>query len=268
MTPLDNLSDEEIARLARVSSGRATLFDALWLAPWKLMETPEPWQKQALKSIVTHREPTILNCCRQSGKTEVVSLAAYLVACLGGFVVVVSPGERQSTEFHRRLLGHHYRHKLCRELESPNKHELWLNSGGRVLALPNNEATLRGYAKVDLLVVDEASRVGDALFAAASPMLRRSRGRMVILSTPFGQRGFFYKEWTEGCDFVKIGPITADDCRKWLDPADVERDRRLFGDAWVEQEMHCKFLSMNGNAFFDSELFENLTIEGQFGEAW
>ena len=43
-------------------------------------------------------------------------------------------------------------------------------------------------------------------------MLAVSQGRMVCLSTPFGKRGFFHKEWTEGEGWERT-KITASSAR-------------------------------------------------------
>jgi hypothetical protein len=45
-----------------------------------------------------------------------------------------------------------------------------------------------------LVIVDEAARVPDDLYRAVRPMLAVSQGRLIALSTPFGQRGWFYDE--------------------------------------------------------------------------
>ncbi len=106
---------------------------------------------------------------------------------------MLSPGERQSKEFLRKAVG------LYRALDRPvpsdaeNKLELELSNGSRIVALPGNEGTIRGYSGVNLLVVDEASRVPDALYVAVRPMLAVSGGRLVALSTPMGTRGWFYE---------------------------------------------------------------------------
>jgi hypothetical protein len=71
-----------------------------------------------------------------------------------------------------------------------------LANGSRIEALPGTEKTIRGFSGVNLLLVDEASRVDDALYFAVRPMLAISGGRLLLLTTPFGRRGIFYEEWT------------------------------------------------------------------------
>src|SRR5205814_2588268 len=73
--------------------------------------------------------------------------------------------------------------------------ELELANRSRLVALPGREGTIRSYSGVRLLILDEASRVPDDLYRSVRPMLAVSHGRLIALSTPFGQRGWFYQEW-------------------------------------------------------------------------
>jgi hypothetical protein len=57
---------------------------------------------------------------------------------------------------------------------------------------------------VALLVIDKASRVPDDLYRSVRPMPAVSRGRLIALSTPYGQQGWFWKEWTDGLGWGKI----------------------------------------------------------------
>jgi hypothetical protein len=47
-------------------------------------------------------------------------------------------------------------------------------------------------------------------------MLVVSGGRIVMLSTPFGNRGFFYKGWSEGGGDLHKVKITARECPAFL----------------------------------------------------
>jgi hypothetical protein len=74
-------------------------------------------------------------------------------------------------------------------------------SGGRLPGKPASRrittsvyTTIRGYTPI-LIIIDEASRVPDDLYRAVRPMLAVSHGQIVAISTPFGQRGWFFNEW-------------------------------------------------------------------------
>jgi hypothetical protein len=121
------------------------------------------------------------------------------------------------------------------------------DNGSRIIALPGKEATIRGFSGVSLLIVDEASRVTDELYQAIRPMLAVSGGRIVLLSTPFGKRGFFYSEWSEGLNWQRV-KITADQCPR-IDKQWLESERQMIGDWWYRQEYFCEFVETNDSVF-------------------
>jgi hypothetical protein len=186
---------------------------ALALDPVRLAErigmAPDPWQAALLRS--TSRQ-LILNCTRQAGKSTVSAVLAVHEALYRppALVLLLSPSLRQSTELFRKAL------EVYRALERPVPPEaetalrLELENGSRILSAPGKEGTIRGFSGVALLVIDEASRVPDELYQAVRPMLAVSDGRIVLLSTPFGKRGFFHHEWSEGgADWERVS-VTAE----------------------------------------------------------
>src|SRR5205823_10174033 len=112
-----------------------------------------------------------------------------------GLVLLLSPSLRQSGEIFRKVV--HAWHALGRPLAAGrvNQSRLELANGARVVCLPGREETIRSFGGVNLLVLDEAARIHDELYRSVRPMLAVSRGRLVALSTPFGQRGWFHQEW-------------------------------------------------------------------------
>src|SRR5207244_10168632 len=108
---------------------------------------------------------------------------------------------------------------------------LELANGSRILSLPGKEATVRGYSNVALLVVDEAARVPDPLYQAVRPMLAVSGGRIILLSTPFGKRGFFHHEYTEGGPGWERVRVTAHDVPR-IEPVWLAAERDRIGDWW------------------------------------
>jgi hypothetical protein len=61
-------------------------------------------------------------------------------------------------------------------------------------------------------------------------MLAVSGGKLVCMTTPFGKRGFFHQEWTEGQGWEKV-LITADQCPR-ISKAFLAEERRTLGE-WV-----------------------------------
>src|SRR5207249_6673015 len=107
-----------------------------------------------------------------------------------------APALRQSLEVYRKLLGFYHALGAGAPGDARSDLRLELANGSRVVSLPGREDTIRGYSGVRLLVVDEAARVPDELYYAMRPMLAVSAGTVIALSTPFGQRGWFHREWT------------------------------------------------------------------------
>src|SRR5207244_4416310 len=116
---------------------------------------------------------------------------------------------------------------------------LELANGSRIVSLPGDEATVRGFSGVALLVIDEAARVNDALYYSVRPMLAVSQGRLVSLSTPFGKRGWFHDEWFGEGDWERV-KITAEECPR-IPATFLAEERRALGERWYKQEYLCSF---------------------------
>ena len=156
---------------------------------------PDDWQRRLLESTASR---ILMNIARQSGKSTMSALIALHRALYypGSLTLILAPAERQAketfgkvSEFYRTL-GHNV------SADSNRKLGLKLSNASRIEALPGSEKTIRGFSGVELLILDEASRVDDGLYYAVRPMLAVSGGSLMMLSTPYGKRGVFYEEWT------------------------------------------------------------------------
>ena len=117
-----------------------------------------------------------------------------------------------------------------------------------------------GFSGVRLLIVDEASRVDDVLYQAVRPMLAVSGGRIVLLSTPFGKRGFFHHEWTEGgADWERIA-VTAYECPR-IPPDWLDAERARIGAWWFDQEYLCQFKETTEQVFGYDEVMGALSSD-------
>jgi hypothetical protein len=200
---------------------------------------PDPWQRELLLCPAPRR---LLLCSRQSGKTTVAAALALQTALLQpeSLVLILSPTLRQSGEMFRDKVLRLYR-ALGRPVPARGETALTLTlaNGSRVLSLPGEEGTTRGFSGVALLVIDEAARVSDELYAAVRPMLAVSGGRLLALSTPFGKRGWFFEEWSGPGDWGRVR-ITAEQCTR-IDPDFLAEERRALGERWYRQEYECSF---------------------------
>src|SRR5215213_10695097 len=158
---------------------------------------PDPWQEDLLRST---SERVLLNCCRQSGKSTMTAIVALHRALYhpGSLTLRLAPALRQSQELFGKVLG------FYRDLDRPvpaqaeRRLSLELDNESRIVTLPGSEKTIRGFSGTALLIVDEASRVADELYFAVRPMLAVSGGTLMMLSTPYGKRGVFFEEWSQG----------------------------------------------------------------------
>ena len=163
----------------------------------KLGISPDSWQEDFLRS---SSDRVLLNCSRQSGKSTMSAVIALHRALYypGSLVLCLAPALRQSQELFGKVADFYC--DLGRPVapQGERKLSLELENGSRIITLPGSEKTIRGFSGAALLLVDEASRVDDALYFAIRPMLAVSGGALVMLTTPYGKRGVFYEEWTSG----------------------------------------------------------------------
>jgi len=130
---------------------------------------------------------------------------------------------------------------------------LELTNGSRIISLPGKEETVRSYSGVRLLVIDEAARVPDTLYYSVRPMLAVSGGKLVCLSTLFGQRGFFHQEWTKGLGWERTKIIAAE-CPR-ISPEFLAEEQRPLGSFWFRQEYGCEFLASE-DSLLDPEVVD------------
>jgi len=208
---------------------------------------PDPWQGTVLRS--TSRR-LLLNCCRQSGKSTTVATLVCHTALYdpGSLTLILSPGERQSKETFRKMMDVYDALDHPLPPDSETKLELELANGSRIIALPGaNDATIRGYSGVRLLVIDEASRVADSLYNSVRPMLAVSGGRLVVMSTPWGKRGFFWEAWEQGQGWEKI-EITALDCPR-ISAEFLAEEKENLPDLFFKSEYLCQFTDAIDSVF-------------------
>lgn len=194
----------------------------------------------------------LLNVSRQGGKSTVSALFGISMALSRrSLVLIVSPGERQSKLLFKKVLRFYY--DLGRPIlpTVENKLSLELANGSEIHALPGEEGTIRGFSGVDLMLVDEGSRVEDEIMAAVRPMLAVSEGTLIAMSTPWGKRGWWWDAWENGGDDWERIEVPATQIPR-ISPEFLERERRALPAAWFDSEYMCKFVDPD-NAMFTSD---------------
>jgi hypothetical protein len=208
----------------------------------------------------------ILNCSRQWGKSSVTAMKAAMVATASekATVIAMSPSARQSGEFLMKVREVLLLAGLRRlPKDGVNRMSLLLPNGSRIVALPGVEGTMRGFSAVDLLIIDEAAQVREGQYNAAGPMLAVKNGALWLLSTPFGARGFFWKEWQLGGKHWFRMEAKATECPR-LGAEFLEMEKTRLTDDWYRQEYLCEFVGAE-NGPFREELIRRCYVNGVEG---
>jgi len=208
---------------------------------------PDPWQAEVLRS---EDKRMLLNCSRQSGKSTTTAIKGLHVALYRpkSLVLLVSPSQRQSTELFRKVKDAYNAMEERPGLMEDNKLSLTLTNNSRIVSLPGDQGTVRGYSGVTLILEDEAAQVDDDFYHAILPMLIVNDGSLISMSTPFGKRGHFFEEWENGGDNWKRIQIPANLCPRITDEQ-LEAQRRSLGDMFFQQEFMCEFVELEDSSF-------------------
>lgn len=201
---------------------------------------PDPWQASVLRS---ESKRLLLNCCRQSGKSTTTATKALHTALYKpqSLTLIASPSLRQSGELFRKIRSSLDHLKQRPRLLEDNKLSLTLENGSRIVSLPGDQSTVRGYSGVSLILEDEAAQVSDDFYQAILPMLIVNRGTMILMSTPFGKRGHFFEEWQHGGEMWQRIQVDATQCPR-MTLEELEKQKISMGDMFFRQEYMCEFV--------------------------
>jgi hypothetical protein len=228
---------------------------------------PDEHQARFLQS-TAHR--VILNCTRQWGKSTVCAAAAVHKAFTRPetLVLIACPSERQSAEFLRKASAFVRTLGIKPRGDGDNDVSLQLPNGSRIVGLPGTiHRTIRGFSALSLLIIDEAAQVSDELYVALRPMLAVARGDLWLLSTPYGKRGFFHREWTQGGDRWARFSVPATECPRIPAPF-LEEEREVLGEQYFNQEYMCQFYATYDALFEEEQVRRRLSndVEPLFPE--
>jgi len=191
------------------------------------------------------------NCwARQTGKSFTKSLRRILRGLARKRnQVFLSAGERQSCELMEKARQHcqalkiatdYYDNRFFRDL-SIKQLEIVLPGGVRIIGLPANPQTARGFTG-DVFLDEFAMHVSDRdIWAAMFPTLLRGEGELDIASTPKGRSNMFYQ--LRGNSHFSTSLLTLPDAIEQGLDVDAEEIREAMGDDTLyRQEFLCEFL--------------------------
>src|SRR3954447_11158508 len=246
---------------AELALDLACALDPALFAECKLGFTPDAWQRVFLRSPAIR---VLLNVSRQAGKSTSAAILALHEALYrsGSLILLVSPSLRQSGELFRKVGEFRARLDPPPALKLDTALSAVLANGSRIVSLPGDEGTVRGFSAPRLIIEDEASRVDDGLYRAVRPMLATSGGKLVLMSTPAGRVGHFWEEWSRGGDVWERVIIKAEQVPR-IPPEFLAEERRALGSMWYLQEYGGEFLQATNQIFRPEDIARAISAEVQ-----
>jgi hypothetical protein len=179
----------------------------------------DDWQKRVLET-----KGNMAICAgRQVGKSTIISKDAgdYALKNKNKIIMIIASTERQALLLFEKVLSYIYqtdKSKIMTGKDRPTKHELKLKNGTKIYCLPTGDSGygIRGYT-IDRLYADEAHFIKEEVWAAVSPMLATTGGNIILLSTPFGNEGYFYRCFHDK-NFTSIHVNTEEVAKKRKEP--------------------------------------------------
>ncbi|MHB1910207.1 MAG: hypothetical protein ACYCQJ_15220 [Nitrososphaerales archaeon] len=154
-------------------------------------------------------------------------------------------------------------YKLRNLVKESKATRLKLKNGTVYFVMPRNSNAMRGWPRLKAAFLDEASHYGlledEQIITATSARLANTNGYLDIVSTPHGQRGFFYRLCVQA-DAGKIPfryfrlPYTVA-LGQLISQDKIDRDRATMRPDEFRGEYECEFIA-SGNAAIESEIVD------------
>ena len=176
--------------------------------------------------------------------------------CRGYQLMMGAQGLRLAQENMRRLQDIFGQSPMLAPMvRSKTKETLELKDGTKYFVMPRSAEAKRGWPRVKYAFLDEAAHSGylddEKILAATTSRLANTGGYLRLVSTPKGQRGFFYRMATEALTGkVKAKVLTFPyqvAIGNLIEPEFIEAERLRLG-ALFEQEYECQFLGSQNAA--------------------
>lgn len=154
---------------------------------------------------------------RQCGKSRALAIAALHTAYRSGGqrVLILSAGEVAAKRLLAEIAALAAAPLLRGSVVDEGRSLVELSNESQIVSAPASERQIRG-ATVDLLILDEACQIDEAIWTAARfTIIARPGSRVLMASTPYGRQDrFFAVQWRAG-DRREAG------CESWRWPSDV-----------------------------------------------
>jgi len=172
----------------------------------------DKWQQNLLEE---EEKSITIRAGRQVGKSLAVSLKAgfYALEHENKCILVIAASQRQSSLLFEKIKSFfvEYFEDAIDWKNEPTLTRITLLNGTRIYCVPAGRTgyAIRGFS-VDLLIADEAAFISEPVWVAVIPMLAVTKGKIILLSTPFGKGGYFYH--TFGDSAFKQFALNSENC--------------------------------------------------------
>ncbi len=195
---------------------------------------------------------------RQVGKSRSVAWYALWKAVTypGSEILITAKAQRQSMELFNQVKKEMRQSEISNEdwgVQKDTRTEIHFENGSRIVCLPvgRDGSNIRGYG-TDLVIVDEAAFVKDEIFQEVlAPMLAVGENEFILLSTPFGKKGFLYQRFDDDDWYTKQVPTSAN---PMVDDEFIEEQRRNLTNTQFKQEILGQFVESSDSFFQREEL--------------
>jgi phage FluMu gp28-like protein len=199
-----------------------------------------------------HRQPNkICVKARQIGFSYIIAVEAVLRCYTEGCnQLIVSVSQRQANEVLEkckrvdRLFARFPSSTLPpATIEAVRGNELHFTNGARIIGLPRNPETIRGFTG-DVFIDEFAHfRNDNEIFKAVVPTITRGY-RLTIVSTPNGQMGKFFEIWNNPDLYENFSRFKIDifEAQRGGLSIDLDAVRKRFDDETFRQEYCCEFV--------------------------
>lgn len=203
------------------------------------------WYQRQIFAAIERFDQICLVASRQIGKSETLLrfAKAFAMWIPEQEIVIASAGDRQAKEILRKINRAVKRSPIKIGLRAENARELEFTNGSRIISIPNNPDTSRGYTP-HLLLVDEADFIKDweDFQAAMFPSGVAVGGKIVCSGTFFGKRQLY--KFSEDPEWHGIRlPYTV------AVPAGIEQQRHNLSEDRFAQEFDCEPRDTVGTLF-------------------
>ena len=225
----------------------------------------EPFDYQ--KEFMDHPSERKAFCAgRRVGKSRTAAWLALwkAITFAGSEVLITAKAQRQSMELFNQVKKEIRQSNVGEEewgISRDTRTEINFQNGSRIISLPvgRDGSNIRGYG-ADYLIVDEAAFIEDSIFQEVlSPMLAVGDGTFVLLSTPFGKKGFFYQKVENDSDWYSQRVQTEQN--PMIDQKFIEEQKQNLTHTQFKQEILGEFEAASDSFFQREELMNCASTE-------